>query len=152
MPGMGGGMPGVGGGMPGMPGMEGMLGMGGMPGMDHPPVHAGTSQERANSVMQSFRENAVAMVHDTPHVVHHETAPPQYVQGESTEVMGHPVHVRVDQEQAIAGQTQQHMVEKPTVQVVEQYVDVPEVLVQEKHVEVPQIVHEHTEHIVHQAR
>jgi hypothetical protein len=73
-----------------------------------------------------------------------------YITGPTNEVDAGPQITQVRQEQLVAGEVQQQIVEIPTIQVIEQFQDVPEVQVVEKHVEVIQVQQETVEQIVEQ--
>merc|ERR1719408_1055943 len=77
-----------------------------------------------------------------------EAGAPVFTQGPAIEEERPAMITAARQEQIVAGEVTQNVVEIPTQEVVETVVEVPEVQVVEKVVEVPQIVQRTVEQIV----
>merc|ERR1719450_1921141 len=76
------------------------------------PVH----QVKGVGVTHKVYEQATQSIHHTTTTQTQVVAPPQYVTGQSYEVEAPTQTLNFDQEQMVAGQTHQQMVEIPTVQ------------------------------------
>merc|ERR1719160_626785 len=86
------------------------------------PVH----QVKGVGVTHKVYEQATQSIHHTTTTQTSTVAPPQYVTGQSFEVEAPTQTLNFDQEQMVAGQTHQQMVEIPTVQEVVEVQEIPE--------------------------
>merc|ERR1719386_181628 len=108
----------------------------------------GVSQMKHAAVTHMEREKATMSTHMPTTTAIREQGAAQYTTGAPIEVEQPAVTTQTHQEQVVAGQTHQNVVEIPTVQEVVTYQDIEEVQVRVMTQEVPQVVHEPVEHIV----
>merc|ERR1719356_2427931 len=105
------------------------------------PVAGPTHQVKGTGVTHKNYEGATFTIHNTSTAQTKVQAPPQYVTGQAYEVEAGTQTVNIDQQQMVPGQTQQQVVEIPTVQEVVEVQEIPEMQVREMIQEVPQIQH-----------
>merc|ERR1719293_52050 len=80
------------------------------------PVAGPTHQVKGTGVTHKNYEGATFTIHNTSTAQTRVQAPPQYVTGQAYEVEAATQTVNFDQQQMVAGQTLQNVVEIPTVQ------------------------------------
>merc|ERR1719238_723658 len=80
------------------------------------PVAGPTHQVKGTGITQKNYEGATFTIHNTSTAQTKVQAPPQYVTGQAYEVEAATQTVNFDQQQMVPGQTQQNVVEIPTVQ------------------------------------
>merc|ERR1719389_502264 len=91
------------------------------------PVH----QVKGVGVTHKVYEQATQSIHHTTTTQTSTVAPPQYVTGQAYEVEAPTQTLNFDQEQMVAGETRQNVVEIPTVQEVVEEQIIPEMQVRE---------------------
>merc|ERR1719183_3010763 len=95
------------------------------------PVAGPTHQVKGVGMTQKNYEGATFTIHNTSTAQTRVQAPPQYVTGQAYEVEAATQTVNFDQEQMVAGQTHQNVVEIPTVQEVIEVQEIPEMQIRE---------------------
>merc|ERR1719181_1080823 len=91
------------------------------------PVAGPVHQVKGVGVTHKVYEQATQSIHHTTTTQTSAVAPPQYVTGQSYEVEAPTQTLNFDQEQMVAGQTHQQVVEIPTVQEVVEVQEIPTV-------------------------
>merc|ERR1719261_2263090 len=107
-----------------------------------PTVEAPVMQTTGVGVNTMHPERATYQVHQPSTIGQMEVAPPQYVAGASYEEEGNTVTTELHQDQVVAGDSRQQIVEIPTVQEVveERIIDELQIVEMQQVVQVPKIV------------